>query len=149
MYSYVVTSQKPTAVQHTLVCNFTAPNDHNLIIAKGNHLEIHTLCDTGLIAEIDLPIFGKITSLNYFRYNGINQDNLFILTEKKHFCVLGWDVVNKKFISKVTGNLNDRVSARDSDIGQRCIIDPSRYISIISFYYIYLLYISIIYIYPS
>jgi DNA damage-binding protein 1 len=103
MYSYVVTSQNPTAVQHTLVCSFTTPNDRNLIIAKGNHLEIHTLCDTGLIAEIDLPIFGKITSLNCFRYNGINQDDLFILTEKKHFCVVSWDSIKKIFITKVTG----------------------------------------------
>ena len=40
-YTYVVTSQKPTAVKFAKVCQFTGPNDKNLIIAKGNRIEVY------------------------------------------------------------------------------------------------------------
>ena len=123
MYSYVVTSQKPTAVQHSIICNFTSPTDINLIIAKGNHLEVHTLDKDILIPVQNVALFGKIASLQFYRPPSSQQDVVFVLTERKHFCILGYDTEKKVFISKATGNAKDRVG-RDLERGLSAVIDP-------------------------
>jgi DNA damage-binding protein 1 len=122
-YSYVVTSQKPTAVFHSLVCSFTSSVDRNLVIARGNHIEIHTFREDGLSAEFDVPLFGKIASLDSYRPHNLDQDLIFILTEKKHFCILGYDAATKKLVTRASGNVKDRVG-RDIESGQRAFIDP-------------------------
>lgn len=122
-YSYVVNSQKPTAVHHTVVCSFTSPLDTNLIIAKGNHLEIQTLKEDGLAPVLDVALFGRITALDFYRPANSTQDVIFILTEKKNFSVIGYDTINKKLITRAIGNVKDRVG-RDIETGQRGFIDP-------------------------
>lgn len=123
MFSYVVTSQKSTAVQNSVICNFTGPNDRNLIIGRGNHLEVHTLRDNGLCAEQDLYLFGKISALEFYRPSSMNQDVLFVLTERKYFCILGYDEVSRKVVSRATGNIKDRVG-RELESGIKAIVDP-------------------------
>jgi DNA damage-binding protein 1 len=122
-YSYVVNSQKPTAVHHAVVCSFTSPLDTNLIIAKGNHLEIQTLKEDGLAPVLDVALFGRITALDFYRPANSTQDVIFILTEKKNFSVIGYDTINKKLITRAIGNVKDRVG-RDIETGQRGFIDP-------------------------
>jgi DNA damage-binding protein 1 len=122
-YSYVVNSQKPTAVHHTVVCSFTSPSDTNLIIAKGNHLEVQTLKEDCLAPVLDVALFGKITALDFYRPANSTQDVIFILTEKKNFSVIGYDTINKKLITRAIGNVKDRVG-RDIETGQRGFIDP-------------------------
>lgn len=123
-YSYVVNSHKPTAVHHSIVCNFTSSSDRNLIIAKGNHIEIQTLVDHGLCPVLDVGLFGKITALDFYRPMNSTQDVIFILTEKKHFSVIGFDSVKKKLITRASGNVKDRVG-RDIESGQKGFIDPN------------------------
>jgi hypothetical protein len=107
-YLYVSTTQKPTAVTTSILSNFTSISDKNLLIARGQYLEIHTLESNGIVPEKTLLINGRITSLKTIRLAGQLQDFIFVLTAKKHFTVLGWDNVNKKPIAKATGNLKDR-----------------------------------------
>jgi DNA damage-binding protein 1 len=130
MYSYVVTSQKPTSVQHALQCNFTGPNDKNLILGKGNYLEVKTFnSETAeLTVELEVPLNGAIASLNCFRPTSSNQDVLFILTEHKHICVIGYDSSTKKLVTRATGNCKDRIG-RELECGVTAIVDPeNRYI---------------------
>ena len=128
MYSYVVTSQKPTAVKHAVVCSFTGPTDKNLILGRGTNLEIRTWQGENLVSELEVSLCGKIASIVSYRPHGAITDVLFILTEHKHFCVLAFDPVGRKVITKATGNSRDRVG-RDLDAGMRTIVDPeSRYI---------------------
>jgi len=122
-YSYIVNSQKPTAVNYTAVCNFTSPLDTNLIIAKGNHLEIQTLKEDGLAPILDVALFGKITALDFYRPANCSQDVIFVLVEKKHFSVIGYDTEKKALVTRATGNLKDRVG-RESGHGYRGFIDP-------------------------
>lgn len=122
-YNYVVNSQKPTAVHHTIVCNFTSTTDRNLIIAKGNHLEVQTLSNGGLLPILDVALFGKITALDFYRPANSTQDVLFLLTEKKHFSIIEYNSGTKKLVTRATGNVKDRVG-RDIDGGQRGFIDP-------------------------
>lgn len=123
MYSYVATSVKPTAVHHALVCQFTSSNDKNLIIGRGNHIEVHIFKENGLEQEQDISLFGRISSLAYYRPTGLDQDVLFVLMDRKTFCILGYDNMNHKFITRASGNLKDRVG-RELEYGYRTTVDP-------------------------
>jgi hypothetical protein len=130
MYSYVVTSQKPTSIQHAVQCNFTGPTDKNLILGKGNFLEVKKFDpeSSQLSVELEVPLNGAIAALNCFRPTNSTQDVLFILTEHKHICILGYDAVNKKLVTRATGNCKDRIG-RELECGVTAIVDPeNRYI---------------------
>ncbi|CAN0520849.1 unnamed protein product, partial [Scytosiphon promiscuus] len=57
---YVATAKKSTAVSKSIVCHFTSPQDLNLVIAKGSHLEIRDITAEGLQHRLDVPLYGAI-----------------------------------------------------------------------------------------
>lgn len=122
-YLYIATSQKPTSVTASVECNFTGPFDQNLIVARGNNLEIQTLRADGLFLEKSISLFGRVACIESYRLNGASQDLLFILTQKKHYCVLGWDSASSSPIVRIAGNLKDRFG-KDCEMGYRVFIDP-------------------------
>lgn len=123
MYSYVASSLKATAVQQAITCNFTSETEKNLILAKGNCLEIRSFRGGSLELDLEATLFGKISCLNCYRPNNLNQDVIFVLTDRKHFTILGYDATVPKLTTRATGNLRDRVS-RENESGLRTIVDP-------------------------
>ncbi|CAL0325072.1 unnamed protein product [Lupinus luteus] len=123
IWNYVVTAHKPTNVTHSCVGNFTSPHDLNLILAKCTRIEIHLLSPHGLQAMLDVPIYGRIATLELFRPYGEAQDYLFIATERYKFCVLQWDPDTSELITRAMGDVSDRIG-RPTDNGQIGIIDP-------------------------
>lgn len=123
IWNYVVTAHKPTNVTHSCVGNFTAPHELNLIIAKCTRIEIHLLTAQGLQPMLDVPIYGRIATLELFRPHGETQDLLFIATERYKFCVLQWDAETSELITRAMGDVSDRIG-RPTDNGQIGIIDP-------------------------
>ena len=117
-YNYVVSAQKPTNVTHAVMGNFTAPDAYNLIVAKCTRIEIHTLNEEGLQAAFDMPIFGRIATMAFWRPSSEKRDLLcaapsmpcpcvrpsshqsarrcsFISTERYQFCLLSYDQVSR------------------------------------------------------
>jgi len=125
MYNYVVTAQKPTSVTHSVVGNFTGPDDLNLIIAKCTRIEIHCLTPEGLTPMLDVPIYGRIAVMELYRSPNETQDLLFISTERYRFCVLAWDSKTHELVTRANGDINDRIG-RPTDNGQIGIIDPEK-----------------------
>ncbi|KAJ4810268.1 DNA damage-binding protein 1 [Rhynchospora pubera] len=123
VWNYVVTGHKPTNVTHSCVGNFTAPNQLNLIIAKCTRIEIHLLTPHGLQPMLDVPIYGRIATLELFRPHNEAQDFLFIATQRYKFCVLQWDAESSDLITRAMGDVSDRIG-RPTDNGQIGIIDP-------------------------
>ncbi|XP_022954780.1 DNA damage-binding protein 1 [Cucurbita moschata] len=123
VWNYVVTAHKPTNVTHSCVGNFTGPQELNLIIAKCTRIEIHLLTAQGLQPMLDVPIYGRIATLELFRPHGEAQDFLFIATERYKFCVLQWDTESSELITRAMGDVSDRIG-RPTDSGQIGIIDP-------------------------
>ena len=107
-YNYVITSQRPTAVSHAIVCDFTGENSNNLVISKGNRIEIHNANAEGVTPVIEFGLYGTVSSLTHYRPAGMVQDVLFILTAKKYFCVLGYDPDLHKIINRAMGCVRDR-----------------------------------------
>ncbi|CAI0545441.1 unnamed protein product [Linum tenue] len=128
VWNYVVTAHKPTNVTHSCVGNFTSPQELNLITAKCTRIEIHLLTPQGLQVislqpMLDVPIYGRIATLELFRPHGEAQDFLFIATERYKFCVLQWDVEASELITRAMGDVSDRIG-RPTDNAQIGIIDP-------------------------
>ncbi|XP_060203147.1 DNA damage-binding protein 1 isoform X1 [Lycium barbarum] len=128
VWNYVVTAHKPTNVTHSCVGNFTAPQELNLIIAKCTRIEVHLLTPQGLQCiclqpMLDVPIYGRIATLELFRPHGETQDLLFVATERYKFCVLQWDAEASEVITRAMGDVSDRIG-RPTDNGQIGIIDP-------------------------
>ncbi|KAL0305441.1 UNVERIFIED_CONTAM: DNA damage-binding protein 1 [Sesamum radiatum] len=72
---------------------------------------------------LDVPIYGRIATLELFRPHGESQDLLFIATERYKFCVLQWDAETAEVITRAMGDVSDRIG-RPTDNGQIGIIDP-------------------------
>ncbi|GFS39733.1 damaged DNA binding protein 1A [Actinidia rufa] len=72
---------------------------------------------------LDVPIYGRIATLELFRPHGEAQDLLFIATERYKFCVLQWDPEAAEVITRAMGDVSDRIG-RPTDNGQIGIIDP-------------------------
>ncbi len=66
-YFYVASSQPPTAVTYSAVGNFTSAAELNLVLAKTSRLEIHTVTADGLVPLFDVPVNGRIASLELVR----------------------------------------------------------------------------------
>lgn len=128
-HCYVVTAQPATSIIGSIVCNFTSPNSRDLIITKGNHLEVHCLSASSdgktpvLHHFIDATMHGKIVSIDkYTPQNNSQQDSLFILTERKNFCILSYDNSTKKLITNCNGNVKDRIG-REIETGICGLLD--------------------------
>ena len=124
---YAATSQRSTAVTCSVKCRFLDNTDTNLVVCKGNRLEVYSLqADEGvsksLLMSLDVQIFGRIVSMHAYTPQGnkydITTQVLFLLTEHHYFCVLGYDPAARKATKRAAGDLK-------SSIGQRASIPKS------------------------
>ncbi|CAM9125233.1 unnamed protein product [Choristocarpus tenellus] len=121
--NYVVTAKKATTVSHSVVCNFTGPDDVNLVLAKGSRLEIREVTSEGLPHRLDVPIYGTIATLDSYRLLSEDQDRLFVLTERYQFCILQYDADKQEIITKANGTVKDRIG-RATENNKIGVLDP-------------------------
>ncbi|XP_042599290.1 DNA damage-binding protein 1-like [Cyprinus carpio] len=124
-YNYVVTAQKPTAVNACVTGHFTSSEDLNLLIAKNTRLEIYAVTAEGLRPVRELGMYGKIAVMELFRPKGESKDLLFILTAKYNACILEYKQNGDSIdiITRAHGNVQDRIG-RPSETGVIGIVDP-------------------------
>ncbi|KAM8940290.1 DNA damage-binding protein 1 [Pelodytes ibericus] len=124
-YNYVVTAQKPTAVNACVTGHFTSEDDLNLLIAKNTRLEIYVVTPEGLRPVKEVGMYGKIAVMELFRPKGENKDLLFVLTAKYNACILEYKQTGDSIdiITRAHGNVQDRIG-RPSETGIIGIIDP-------------------------
>ncbi|KAI9763145.1 MAG: hypothetical protein M1835_007918 [Candelina submexicana] len=101
------------------------PDEECLCVAKANRLEIYTQTPNGLVLEHSRSIYGKVTMLQKLRPASSTTDHLFVGTDRSMYFTVSWDKsksqlrTEKSFVDQA-----DR-SARDSQSGDRCFVDPS------------------------
>ncbi|KAM9764827.1 DNA damage-binding protein 1 isoform 2-T2 [Menidia menidia] len=124
-YNYVVTAQKPTAVNACVTGHFTSAEDLNLLIAKNTRLEIYVVTAEGLRPVKEVGMYGKISVMELFRPKGESKDLLFILTSKYNACILEYKQNGESIdiITRAHGNIQDRIG-RPSETGIIGIVDP-------------------------
>eukprot|EP00493_Phyllostaurus_siculus_P021220 UN21546 len=122
-YNYAVTAQEATGINAAVTGHFTGPDDLNLVIAKNNCLEVHTVTAEGLQPKLDVKIYGRIATMQLFRPPNEKQDFLFLLTERYRVAILAYKQDTGDIITKAYGDVQDKIG-RPCDSGSIGIIDP-------------------------
>jgi len=120
---YHVSAKPPTVVSHSLVCYFTSSTIPNLILVKVSRIEIFQLTASGLEPLLEIPIYGRISTLNQFRIKNENRDRLFITTESHKFAVLQYQEEKKEIITLASGDTRHKVG-HPNENGNIVVIDP-------------------------
>jgi DNA damage-binding protein 1 len=121
--NYVVTAYKGSAVTAAQTGNFTAPEDINLIQAKGSSLVVSVVTPEGLKLVADVNIYGRICLMQLFRPKGENQDLLFFMTARYHLAVVSYDASKGDLVTRAYGDVKDRVG-RPTEGRQMGVVDP-------------------------
>lgn len=121
--NYVVTAHPADAVSHALAGHFisTDVEQLDLIVSKGSRLVIYTVCLDGLQPFKEVPLYGRVATMQLWRPAGHDRDMLFISTERNKFCILAWD--GNEIVTKANGDVSDRIG-RPADAGPIAIIEP-------------------------
>ncbi len=148
---YNVTAQRATAVTASETCCFLAPGIENLCVSKGSRIEIYSVEDSDIVNDdseviskslkmvMDLQVYGRIVRMHSYKSHQTgsnigggssskdaskcNTHNLFILTEKYHFCVLYYDPVNKVIAKRTSGDLKSTIGRRVNYV--KSCVDPN------------------------
>jgi DNA damage-binding protein 1 len=86
-------------------------------------VEIHVLTPDALRLVHDVPMYGRIATLELFKPPLEPKHLLFIATERHAFCVLSYDASRGELITRASGDLSDRIG-RPSECGQLGVVDP-------------------------
>lgn len=66
-FVYAVTAQPPTLVSHTLVCNFTGPDERNLLLVRSSRLDIFRTRADGVDSVASVPLYARVAAVHSFR----------------------------------------------------------------------------------
>ena len=119
--NYVVTAHPADAVSHALVGNFISEGELDLIVSKGSRLVIYSVGPEGLQPFKEVPMYGRIATMQLWRPPGQQLAQLFLSTESNKFCILAWD--GSEIVTKANGDLSDRIG-RPADSGPIAIMEP-------------------------
>lgn len=108
-WNYIASAHKASAVAASLVANFTASDDRNLLIAKGSRIEVHSLAEDNVIPLHEFSLFGTVLFLDKLHSQGIS-DSLLIATEPFNLSLATYE--NGKLIIKESTPLKERQSVR-------------------------------------
>lgn len=107
MYNYLGIVNKSSAVNKCISCSFLSPFPNiNLIISKGNIIEIYNITKEGLEITPYIKVYGNIILLekiNYFQSN--TADDLFLMTDDLDFSIISFDKNKNEIICTANGNI--------------------------------------------
>ncbi|SBT82679.1 splicing factor 3B subunit 3, putative [Plasmodium ovale] len=96
---YHLTLQKPTAITRAAYGNFSGPRVHEIVVAKGQVLELLRADKQGkLNLIVSKDIFGIIRCLQTFRLTGSNRDYVVIGSDSGRLVILRFDNENNDFV---------------------------------------------------
>ena len=121
--NYVVTAHPADAVSHALAGHFISSDVEqlDLIVSKSSRLLIYTVGLHGLQPFKEVPLYGRVATMQLWRPDGRDRDMLFISTESNKFCILAWN--GNEILTKANGDVSDRIG-RPADSGPIAIIEP-------------------------
>jgi DNA damage-binding protein 1 len=101
---------------------------------KANRLEFYTQTTEGLTLQFSKAIYGKVVVLQKLRPASSPTDLLFVGTDRYVYFTLAWDAQKRQLrTEKSMVDVAER-SSRESQTGERCLIDPSSRIMTLEFF---------------
>ncbi|KAI9732341.1 MAG: hypothetical protein M1834_001548 [Cirrosporium novae-zelandiae] len=123
--AYIAPIHRPSSVRHALKLNFLSEEEESLIVAKANRLEIYSISNDGLALQHSSAIYGKVTMLSKHRPVSSPTDHLFVGTDRYTYFSVCWDPQAKKLCTVQSSIDLAEKFARDSQNGDRCLLDPT------------------------
>ncbi|SOV79424.1 splicing factor 3B subunit 3, putative [Plasmodium sp. gorilla clade G3] len=121
---YHLTLQKPTAITKTVYGNFSGPRFHEIIVAKGQVLELLRSDKQGkLNVIISKDIFGIIRSISTFRLTGSNKDYIVIGSDSGRLVILEYNNEKNDFV-RVHCETYGKTGIRRIIPGEYIAVDP-------------------------
>ena len=140
MYNYISSIRKTSSIDQCTRCFFTGGDIPNLLLSKGNIIEIYDLTKEGLTYNREINIYGKIVILLKFpssdEIKDKEKDNIFILTELLDYCVLSYDKAPNKILTLFNGSLKEDLGRKQDKIVY-CLSSSKNYLLISAYKNIY------------
>ena len=106
------TLRKGTAVSHSQSGNFTGLDLPDLLVSRGNRIDIYKVKVSGELIEVaSIPLNGRVAYMQLLKRPGLT-DTLFISTTKCKIAHLSWDPATGSVVSHATGSINEFCSRR-------------------------------------
>ncbi|KAJ1792002.1 DNA damage-binding protein 1a, partial [Coemansia sp. RSA 1938] len=104
---------------------FTLPEATDLVLAKNNRIEVHTLtAATGQLRQVgDWALNGKISTLHFFHPSDRLTGCILVTSEKFQFAVLSWDAEEQRVVTESTGEFTE-VTGRPTTETKIVAVDP-------------------------
>lgn len=103
--SYCVSAKKASVVVESVVGNFTGKEHVNLIVARGNRIDVQIVAPEGLKNVCEIPIYGQVLTIALVKNKRETLHSLIVITEKWHMSVLTYR--GGKVITRAAGCIAD------------------------------------------
>ncbi|PGH18407.1 hypothetical protein AJ79_00476 [Helicocarpus griseus UAMH5409] len=139
--AYVVPIHHASSIRHALKLQFLRPEEDCLVVAKSNRLEFYTQTPDGLSLHYSKSIYGEVTMLAKLSRPPLppsspsttpspqpfrpQTDILFIGTDRSTYFTVTWDPSTSQLHTQRRYTDLADPSSRQSQLGDRCLIDPS------------------------
>ncbi|KAJ2808954.1 hypothetical protein H4R20_000503 [Coemansia guatemalensis] len=131
-YQYVVSAHKSSTVTDSVCGAFTSPDTTNLILAKGNRLEIHTVNTAAeavadgstrlqLVEEVRLN--GNVATIDFMQPTDRETGVVVVTSERQQFAVLSWDATARRVATESSGTLT-QATGRPTTERRIVAVDP-------------------------
>lgn len=104
--SYCVSAKKASVVVESVVGNFTGHENVNLIVARGNRIEVQLVSPEGLKNVCEIPIYGQVLTMALVKCKRDKRHSLVVVTEKWHMSVLAYR--DGQVITRAAGSIADQ-----------------------------------------
>eukprot|EP00004_Rigifila_ramosa_P012847 TRINITY_DN2819_c0_g1_i1.p1 TRINITY_DN2819_c0_g1~~TRINITY_DN2819_c0_g1_i1.p1 ORF type:complete len:1140 (+),score=324.51 TRINITY_DN2819_c0_g1_i1:3-3422(+) len=118
---YIVTAQKSTVVTHSATGYFLSATELNLVVSHGSQLVIYRCTPEGLVAALEVPLWGSVFALRVFRTHTDTLDRLVLAVRPTRFAILQFDPLTQEMKTMANGDLTDRGKLSDNF---RCLVEP-------------------------
>ncbi|KAJ2382985.1 hypothetical protein H4S02_005500, partial [Coemansia sp. RSA 2611] len=124
-YQYVVSAHKPSSVLASVSGAFTMPQATDLIVAKGNRLEVHTLAaGTDKLQLVgSWALNGRIASVDFMHPADRLTGLVLVTSDKFQFAVLSWDATEQRLATESTGEFGE-ATGRPTTEAKLVAVDP-------------------------
>eukprot|EP01028_Stygiella_incarcerata_P012604 TRINITY_DN7926_c0_g1_i1.p1 TRINITY_DN7926_c0_g1~~TRINITY_DN7926_c0_g1_i1.p1 ORF type:complete len:1261 (+),score=358.49 TRINITY_DN7926_c0_g1_i1:117-3785(+) len=124
IFLYSLTLQKPGAIHMATFGNFSAPKAQEVIICRGNRLELHRMDEMGRLQTIlSVDAFATIRAIHTFRLPGSKTDHLLVSSDSGRIAILEYKGNTNEF-KRIHLETYGKTGSRRIVPGQYLAVDP-------------------------
>jgi len=113
MYNYIGILSKSSAISNVFTANLTSSqNKLNLVISKGNTIEIFNINKDGLENTPSINLYANISILEKLSLENTTTNSLFVVTDDLDYLIINYNKSTENFIVKDKGSIKEDIGRR-------------------------------------